>query len=827
MKKQLLGLLLLVSSFAMGQAYQQNGTFGIQFKRLAADSGLTVPKGDTSNYNSLTRGGNIVYKSSDKKMYYFNETKWLELVNNASAINFSNTDLTFNAERIHTINGFDLTVQNSLSAKGGYFKLFSGGAGIFGAKNSSNLFTGLQANATQSLALMTNDNDRLVIASNGRIKFNNYNLGDSVLTSDGSGNLVGVLKQNKISTDSFRIILTDSSSNVVGRDVLQLRTGVDSINFSPLSPAYYQRLYFGRPNHSILKDLQSGFQIFGTNGILPSVYNTGISSQNPRFVFAKIGGNDWNNPLALGRDTSLGELAWRGYDGSVGFRLQASIKGYTARTVTPTASAGYVTISTTDTFSTTPSEVIRFDEYQRAVVKNKLLIGNIPNAAPFYSYSGASFITQDESNGITPQMWVSGLGGTPRYIMGKYNGTLNSPTPVTSGQILGEILFNGQIDNTGQRQGASIISIAAQDFTTTSSPSNLYLSTTPTGSTTPVAGVIIDSAQRVLIANITSGSLLFSGAGGVISQDNSNLFWDNNNKRLGIKTSSPSSPLDVHGSGRFFGDGSHTYLTLASGDLSRESKMLFGNSGERFQFGLNANSSDFSIASSNGGTPTSLSINYITGSVGVKNTSPTAHLHLGAGTTTSAPFKITNGDALTTPQTGTIEFANNEFSMTHLSKRFKIAGAADKLISDVVVANTSTETTIYTSTINANEFVTNDVYSVRLNGIYSQASGSGDNFTMRVKIGGTTVATVTSSNGNVTNTPFDAEFVGTVRSTGVSGTIQTYFKGEFDNINKSSANTAATTINTTTSNDITVTIQWSAAKTGNTITIQQGFLRHL
>lgn len=43
---------------------------------------------------------------------------------------------------------------------------------------------------------------------------------------------------------------------------------------------------------------------------------------------------------------------------------------------------------------------------------------------------------------------------------------------------------------------------------------------------------------------LTSGSVLFSN-GTTISQDNSNLFWDNSNKKLGIGTSSPSVPLEV------------------------------------------------------------------------------------------------------------------------------------------------------------------------------------------------------------------------------------------------------------------------------------------
>lgn len=40
----------------------------------------------------------------------------------------------------------------------------------------------------------------------------------------------------------------------------------------------------------------------------------------------------------------------------------------------------------------------------------------------------------------------------------------------------------------------------------------------------------------------TAGSVLFAGTGGILQQDNSNLFWDNTNKRLGIGT---SAPIDV------------------------------------------------------------------------------------------------------------------------------------------------------------------------------------------------------------------------------------------------------------------------------------------
>ena len=43
----------------------------------------------------------------------------------------------------------------------------------------------------------------------------------------------------------------------------------------------------------------------------------------------------------------------------------------------------------------------------------------------------------------------------------------------------------------------------------------------------------------------TAGSVVFAGASGVYSQNNSNLFWDNSNARLGIATGTPSYALDV------------------------------------------------------------------------------------------------------------------------------------------------------------------------------------------------------------------------------------------------------------------------------------------
>ena len=46
-------------------------------------------------------------------------------------------------------------------------------------------------------------------------------------------------------------------------------------------------------------------------------------------------------------------------------------------------------------------------------------------------------------------------------------------------------------------------------------------------------------------ASFTQGSVIFAGTSGVFSQNNSQLFWDNTNNRLGIGTTSPTSTITL------------------------------------------------------------------------------------------------------------------------------------------------------------------------------------------------------------------------------------------------------------------------------------------
>ncbi len=102
-------------------------------------------------------------------------------------------------------------------------------------------------------------------------------------------------------------------------------------------------------------------------------------------------------------------------------------------------------------------------------------------------------------------------------------------------------------------------------------------------------------------------------------------------------------------------------------------------------------------------------------------------------------------------------------------------------------------------------------------------ANASDTVTIRMKIGSTTLATVTSTAGNVTDEPWYAKGVITIRSVGMSGTASSFLTvfisgGEDDTVNESTA------VDTTVAEDVTITAQWDNADAGNILDLFQGFM---
>lgn len=108
------------------------------------------------------------------------------------------------------------------------------------------------------------------------------------------------------------------------------------------------------------------------------------------------------------------------------------------------------------------------------------------------------------------------------------------------------------------------------------------------GNATPAQALHVVGTGRfsagIRLDALTQGSVLFSGASGALSQDNAKFFWDDTNDRLGIGNATPAQALHVTGTGRFSAGLTLDALTQgsvlfsgASGVISQDNTNLFFN----------------------------------------------------------------------------------------------------------------------------------------------------------------------------------------------------------------------------------------------------------
>jgi len=192
------------------------------------------------------------------------------------------------------------------------------------------------------------------------------------------------------------------------------------------------------------------------------------------------------------------------------------------------------------TSTSTPQLSIRYDEL------NKLDI--------------SVFSTGAVNVSSTATTTLFAAGNQNQFVLGS-NGNvgIGTETPLEKLTISGNILGTGNLTIQGLTSLATttistqltvpkITSLADLTIDPTgnliiSKPTTISANFTVLGTST----LATTTLSRLTITELTPGSVLFAGAGGLISQDNSNLFWDNTNKRLGIGTSTPSQKLDVQG----------------------------------------------------------------------------------------------------------------------------------------------------------------------------------------------------------------------------------------------------------------------------------------
>lgn len=271
------------------------------------------------------------------------------------------------------------------------------------------------------------------------------------------------------------------------------------------------------------------------------------------------------------------------------------------------------------------------------------------------------------------------------------------------------------------------------------------ISLTPVGNTITIASSGGGMSIGGTVASGTEGSVLFVGSGGVLAQDNANLFFDNSNNQLLMGDGSTTNPaysfVNRSGTGWYLGFGQrpslsfngtkvyeYTGIHVFTGSVAADEYLVASTipfvalnspqTGMNFK-GRNASTQDSgdiwiipgtpggtsagsktrivgSVGSGtnqnggdvhvNGGAPTgsgsygNIFLGNIGGLVSIGSGTPTARLHLPAGTATAstAPIKLTAGTLLTTPELGTFEYSDNG-TIGHLYFTLNVAGVPTRV----------------------------------------------------------------------------------------------------------------------------------------------------
>ncbi len=151
-------------------------------------------------------------------------------------------------------------------------------------------------------------------------------------------------------------------------------------------------------------------------------------------------------------------------------------------------------------------------------------------------------------------------------------------------------------------------------------------------------------------AGTTPGAVQFRGSTDALAADDLNFFWDNTNKRLGIGTASPLSPLHVSGSvlrARFNSTSGSSGIIIKSNDGS-SSNVEFGDAASDSVGAVSYFHSDDSMRFTTNGTAKA----YITsaGNVGIGNavSTPLSLLHVGSAGYFQAERSISSGAPVAT-----------------------------------------------------------------------------------------------------------------------------------------------------------------------------------
>lgn len=193
---------------------------------------------------------------------------------------------------------------------------------------------------------------------------------------------------------------------------------------------------------------------------------------------------------------------------------------------------------------------------------------------------------------------ITGVNSGGGHITEYFNiQTEGLPAYSANNQNRAQIQFNGTMPSVGGFTGTKTATIWFNYDTTTGTNGIAFGTALDTLLFRGAAGQV-NITSSLLVSGLTLGSVLFAGTGGLVSQNNSQYFWDNTNIMLGINaTTSPSAHLHVIGV---------TPAVAATGvNASFGAKIIGGTGGEaNSKFGVAGNGGAILLQGGPGGSNT-------------------------------------------------------------------------------------------------------------------------------------------------------------------------------------------------------------------------------
>lgn len=190
------------------------------------------------------------------------------------------------------------------------------------------------------------------------------------------------------------------------------------------------------------------------------------------------------------------------------------------------------------------------------------------------------------------------------------------------------------------------------------------------------------------------------------------------------------------------------------------------------------------------------------------------------GGTNAGPVTLVSAPLTSTPIPGSFEYLNHTAYFTTYLVRRSLQLNQAIVTTPITVSNTVAETTLYSINMASNYITAGKVIVPKLSGIYWAANPQ--QFTLRLKHQGVTLLSTTSTTSGATAKPWECVWTVTAVTDGAGGTLQANTRLIQDTTINMDALTNAVALDTTTTNTLNITVQWSATG-ANSLQLNQGY----